>query len=155
MFKRSIFLFVVVFILVILYSCATTYQPMTAFGGYTDTQLDKNVFSVVVKSNQYTSKERTEDFALLRCAELTLQHGYEYFIIIDADNYVKTTKYTTANLSNNTLTGTTNVNAITNTMVKPRSSNTISCFIEKPEFGFSYNAKFIYDSLSLKYGIGE
>lgn len=36
---------------------------------------------------------------------------------------------------------------------KPSASNTIVCFSGKPENGFAYDAQFLYDSLTAKYGI--
>ena len=34
------------------------------------------------KGNGYTSKDKTFDFALLRSAELTLENGYRYFVVV-------------------------------------------------------------------------
>ena len=45
-------------------------------GGFTESQLDTNVFRVTFKGNGYTSPDRAEDMALLRSAELALQHGF-------------------------------------------------------------------------------
>src|SRR5882724_2256033 len=63
--------------------CATTYQPQSFSGGFSETQLDKNVFRVSFKGNGYTQAERAEEMALLRSAELTLKNGFKYFVIID------------------------------------------------------------------------
>ena len=76
---------IVLGIAVLLVSCMS-YQPLTypLIGspcGYTDAQLDENVFYVHFVGG--SSRERAQDFALLRAAELTLTHGYTYFVIID------------------------------------------------------------------------
>ena len=47
-------------------SCATTYQSEGLTGGFSETQLDENIFRVTFYGNGYTGKERVTDFALLR-----------------------------------------------------------------------------------------
>jgi hypothetical protein len=39
--------------------------------------------SLTFKGNGYTSRERATDFNLLRCAEVCLENGYKYFVIVD------------------------------------------------------------------------
>ncbi len=158
--------------------CATAYQPDSFSGGYSSTQLDTNVFQVTFKGNGLTSRERANDFALLRAAELTLTHGYNYFIIINAQQYSRGSTYTTpttsttnidtntygnangngnyANYSGNTY-GTTTMTTYggqTYHISEPRSADTIVCFKIKPN-GFSYNAQFIENSLKVKYGLDK
>ena len=163
-------------LLLFLAACATRYQPQGMTGGFSSTQLDANVFQVTFKGNGNTSPERANDFTLLRSAELALANGFQYFTIIDSQRYSKDSTYTTPS------TATTNINANTNgiansygnntnysshtqgtatttvsggqtyTISKPRTSNTIVCFKEKPD-GFSYNAQFIANSLREKYGL--
>ena len=40
---------------------------------------------VEFKGNGYTSRERVEVFVLYRCAELTVEKGYDYFVITRGD----------------------------------------------------------------------
>ncbi|WP_394497045.1 CC0125/CC1285 family lipoprotein [Shewanella sp. ENK2] len=157
--------------------CATTYQSNGFSGGYSETQLDDNVFKVAFRSNGNTSKERVADFTLLRSAELTMQGGYKYFVIVDANSYTSNSTYTTptiattnantstygnANIYGNNATYNANTYGTATTTVsggqtynisKPSSSNTIVCFNEKPTTGFSYNAEFIFKSITKKYDI--
>ncbi|MDP3290752.1 MAG: hypothetical protein Q8M43_01845 [Sulfuricurvum sp.] len=169
---------VIAILLVILFlgGCATAYQPQSFSGGFSETQLDTNVFTITFKGNGYTGRDKANDFALLRSAELALEHGFKYFAIVDAQQYSKNSTYTTPT------TATTNVNANTygsaysygnnttyngNTygtatttvsggetynISKPRTSNTIVCFVEKPQ-SFTYNAEFLVKSLKQKYRI--
>lgn len=148
----------------LIYSCATSYQSTAYTGGFSETQLDENVYKVIFRGNGYTSSERASDFCLLRCAELCLSTGYTYFIIVENQDRSKQYQYTTP--SRTTTTGRANVigNSVygssssttsggqTYNISKPRSENTIICFKEKPEY-FSYNAEFIYRNISAKYGI--
>ena len=75
----------------LLHGCgaATTYQALGRSGGYSDTQIDENVFQVRFRGNANTSSERSQDFVLLRSAELTLQHGYKYFVTIESNDSTK------------------------------------------------------------------
>tara|TARA_R110002124_G_C8774391_1_gene500238 strand:+ start:228 stop:773 length:546 start_codon:yes stop_codon:yes gene_type:complete len=165
--------------LVLLSGCSTSYQSNGLTGGYSETQLDENVFKVAFNGNGYTGREQVADFTLLRSAELTMQSGYKYFVIVNAKSYTSNSTYTTpktatTNVNANTY-GTANVygnNATYNentygtvttkvsggqtyNISKPSSSNTIVCFKEKPITGFSYNAEFIFKNISTKYDISE
>ncbi len=157
--------------------CATTYQSNGFSGGYSETQLDKNVFKVTFRGNGYTGRERVADFTLLRSAELTMQNGYKYFVVVDENSYTSNSTYTTpirattninsntygsANIYGNNATYNANTYGTARTTVsggqtynisKPSSSNTIICFKEKPTTGFSYNAEFIFNNITKKYDI--
>ena len=72
-------------LLAFLTACATPYQPKGFTGGYSQVQLDNNSARVEFKGNGYTSRERVEVFVLYRCAELTVEKGYDYFVITRGD----------------------------------------------------------------------
>lgn len=161
------YLVFITIVAVLMQGCATSYQSSGYAGGFSSTQLDENVFRVSFRGNAYTGRDRVADFTLLRSAELALQNGYKHFSIISANEYTSNSSYTTPITSNTTASvyGTSNYaygNATTTTyggqtynVSKPSSSNTIVCFIEKPETMFSYNAEFIVNSLSQQYGIKQ
>lgn len=158
--------------------CATAYQPQGATGGFSEAQLDENVFQVNFKGNGYTDHDRANDFALLRSAEIALEKGYKYFIIVDAQQYSQDSAYTTpttvtTNINANNYgsaygygnsvnySGNTNGTATTTYsggqtfyISKPRTTNTIVCFKDKPD-GFSYNAELLAKSLQEKYKINK
>ncbi len=166
----------ILFAILFLGGCATAYQPKGMTGGFSSTQLDTNVFTVTFKGNGFTDREKSNDYALLRCAEIALENGYDYFVIIDAQQYSKNSTYTTptkatTKVNTNTYgsvygyrsTATYNANTYgtatttvtggqTRNISKPRTSNSIVCFNERPQ-GFSYNAKFVSRSIKSKYGI--
>lgn len=149
----------------LLTACATSYQSSSFTGGFTETQLDENVFRVSFRGNGYTSRERAADFAMLRSAELAMSHGYKYFAIVDSanqtDTYVSSSapNYTTnfqMNSFGNATYGTARTHAYggqTMTFHKPSSSNTIVCFKEKPAQGMAYSAEFVAKSVRQKYGL--
>jgi len=175
---KNVLIFIISF--VCLSSCATAYKSQGFSGGYSETQYSENVFQVSFKGNGYTSRERASDFALLRSAEVALEHGFKYFFIVNNDNYSKNMAYTTPthsytsgssftngtiNMNRNTGTynGTTYGSATTTTyggqtylISKPRTTNTILCLKEKPEGNqFVFDAEFIRNSLMTKYHINK
>lgn len=66
-------------------SCATGYGSKGLFGGFTETQLDANTVRVNFQGNGFTSKEKVETYTMLRCAELTVQNGYDWFLVMNQD----------------------------------------------------------------------
>ncbi len=157
---------ITIFVLIV-QGCATSYQKKGFTGGFSETQLDENVFSVSFRGNGYTDRERVADFTLLRSAELTLSNGYQYFAVIDSNSYTKQNAYTTPTHSNTTASAyasgnyaygnatTTTTGGQTFLISKPSASNTIVCFKEKPESIFTYNANFIYKNVRQKYKIKD
>lgn len=94
---RILFIFYVAAVL--LSGCATSYKEKGLTGGYSETQLGENIFKVSFRGNGFTSQERASDYTLLRSAELTLENGYRYFIIVDYQENVKLSTYTTPSVS--------------------------------------------------------
>ena len=113
---------------ILLSSCATSYQSSGFTGGYVDTQLSETLWKVSVGGNGSTSQSKIGDIALLRASELTIDKGYKYFII--------------ANRNQDKLTNITN-----------RYSDEIvfEMLNDKIDGVFIYDAQIIYNSLSEKY----
>jgi hypothetical protein len=67
----------------VLAACQTTppYAPSAAPGaaGYSETQIEANRFFVTFRAPGGASRSLLQDYALLRAAELTLQHGRDWF----------------------------------------------------------------------------
>lgn len=140
----------------LLWGCATPYQNTSVMGGFDEVQYSKNTWKVTFKGNAYTGKDTVADYCLLRCAEICLENGYKYFSLISNKEYTKNSTYSTPAYSTTNLIGNT---AYTNTYggqtynySKPRASNEIICFEEKPN-GHSYDADFIIKSIKAKYEI--
>lgn len=68
---------------------ATPYQPYRAesaggvHGGYSDQQLAPDRYLVRFHGNDLTSRDRVEGYMLYRAAEVTLQRGYGWFLMVD------------------------------------------------------------------------
>lgn len=69
----------------LLMSCATAYQPVGFTGGYSDQRLDDNTAQVSFRGNGFTAPETVHSYLLRRCAEITLQNGYNYFVLVDTE----------------------------------------------------------------------
>jgi hypothetical protein len=150
----------------LLLGCATTYQSKGFSGGFNEVQLDKNVWKVTFNGNGFTSKQRAEDLAMLRSAELTLKSGYRYFAFVATDSSVSnhlmqtpSTSYTTinANRFGNTLNGTATTNTYGGNIVnirKPSTTNTVFMTETREGInGMSYDAMFICQSLGKTYEV--
>lgn len=81
--------------------CATetTYRPATGQGfnrqGYSDRQIEPGRFLVSFAGNSVTSRDTVERYLFFRAAELTLQNGYDYFVMADRDTNLQSRTYST------------------------------------------------------------
>lgn len=73
----------------VLAGCATRYQSKTGMGGgCSETSLGPGVYRVAYEANGATSANRVNDYLILRCARLTLEKGYQYFVFLgDSQSY--------------------------------------------------------------------
>jgi len=161
---------------VLLAGCATAYQKEGLTGGFDEAQLDQNIVRVTFKGNGYTSRERAADLALLRCAEITLADGYQYFAIIDTQQASRkailstpSQSYTTSNVAGSvygsgnaaygSATGTSQTithAGLSYAISAPSATDTIVMLHDRSEVhGYTYDAQFLYNSLSQKYGVGK
>ena len=68
-------------------ACATPYGKYGLLGGFTDSRIDENTFSISVDTNGFTSQQTTSMQALYRAAELTVENGFDFFVVaIGANN---------------------------------------------------------------------
>ena len=89
---RPFNLFLAVFAGLALTACATStpYGPATRGGfGYTDQRIDGNRYRVTFRGNSSTSREQVENSLLFRAAELTVQNGFDHFIVVENDTEAK------------------------------------------------------------------
>lgn len=78
----------------------TPYQPATAGSravdaryGYSDQQIEPDRFRVTFSGNSYTDRETVERYLLYRAAQLTVERGFDHFILADRDTDKKTRTY--------------------------------------------------------------
>lgn len=153
-----------------LIGCATAYGPQSYMGGFSETQLTPNAWQVRFVGNGYTSSERASDFALLRTAELMLESGFKYFVVLDSANQAQAYTFTTPQTATTTLNANTNVfgntatttgTATTNTYggqtythYKPRST-VVAIGTNAPvsDGSLIFDAQFLVDTLTRKHDI--
>lgn len=63
--------------------CASHYGTATLTGGFNQADLGGGVIWVSYAGNGYTTRETVQSYWLYRCAELTLEKGYDGFRIVD------------------------------------------------------------------------
>jgi hypothetical protein len=78
----------------------TPYRPAVGHGfnnggGYSDRQIEANRFQITFSGNTVTSRDTVEKYLLYRAAELTVQHGDDYFILADRNTDKQTRTYAT------------------------------------------------------------
>lgn len=156
--------FFLLLLAVLVSGCATAYGPSGFGGGYTDTMLQADVFKVSFRGNGFTDAERVSDFALLRAAELTINHGFNYFIIVDNKEATSTAyaampsqSYTTGNYNAYSGQYSANTRYMGGGAVpihKASTSMMVKCFVEKPSLGvIPFDARELSRSIKGKYNI--
>jgi len=146
--------------------CATAYKPDGISGGFSETQLDVNVWRVTFEGNGYTRGQRSNDLALLRSAELTLINGYTHFGLADSKSdartgtFVSPTTYNTtgnAYVSGNSIYGASTTRSSGGQVFNfsaPSSTNTVVMFKGKPDTqSMVYDAAFVCNSLGKQYQV--
>jgi len=84
---------------------ATPYQPYQSeftaevHGGYSEQHPAPDRYIVRFHGNELTARDRVEGYLLYRAAELTIQNGYDWFLIVDrhtehdTETYVRSDSY--------------------------------------------------------------
>ncbi|MAS93290.1 MAG: hypothetical protein CMO55_08845 [Verrucomicrobiales bacterium] len=153
----------------LLTSCATGYYAENgARGGHEYRRVDTNTFQVTFNGNAVTSSKRAKDFALLRAADLCLEHDFESFIIQQQVSHVDTQTYQTGsysttnasyygNANGGTLYGTTTTTPKTRTVSKPSAGIEIYCFNgdPPPHSGKTYQAAEVREQIRAEYEMEE
>jgi hypothetical protein len=93
--------------LLLLASCATKYAPVsgsfwTGQTGYSEVPLDSSTWQVTFAGNNNTTDDVVNRYALYRGAELTTQHGFDYFVVLDNNDVAALTSTVNHNNSQST-----------------------------------------------------
>jgi hypothetical protein len=72
----------------VLAACATPYGEQGLLGGFNAIELRPDVWRVKFQGNGVTTRETAQTFWLNRCAELTLEKGYNAFEILSDMQFV-------------------------------------------------------------------
>lgn len=78
----------------VLAACATStyYEPASSDDtyGYSEQKIEDNRFRIMFKGNSLTERETVENFLLYRAAEVTVEEGYDYFVVVREDTEKET-----------------------------------------------------------------
>jgi hypothetical protein len=81
-------IFVIAALAGLLAACATAtpYQPaVTDRYGFEEQRIESNRLRITFRGNTMTERETVETYLLYRAAELTLQNGFDYFIVANRE----------------------------------------------------------------------
>ncbi len=73
--------------LVMLAGCATSYGPKVLAGGYSEEPVNENTITVTFEGNQYSNTDQIRTYLTYRCAEVTLEHGFSHFMILEDKSF--------------------------------------------------------------------
>ena len=140
---------ILAFLLILLLAgCAKPLQPDNYADRISSTWLDAHRF--VVAYPHTSTDQQVVDLTLLRSAEIALQNGFTYFIIVKADESIAESSDTQTGAAKGFIVH----NGIRYYHANPASSNTIIGFKRRPQ-GFAYVALFVKASLRNKYGLDQ
>lgn len=88
---RLMLLISVITLYLVACSTPTPYGPMTGRYGYAEQRIEADRFRVLFHGNESTPREQVETFLLYRAAELTLENGFDYFLVIEQDTDISRT----------------------------------------------------------------
>lgn len=145
-------------------SCAAKYGEYSRWNqtGYSTIRLAQNTFRVRFAGDIFTDRARVVDFALLQCADVALENGYPYFVVVDEKAIQNEFEYKTpertsgsATVTGNTITGNTvKTGGQIFRMKEVQAENTIMCFKENPGgTTVLYDAQMISQSIRNKYNV--
>lgn len=143
--------------ILVLPGCSTSYKESGFFkDGFEETRLDVDLYQIRFEGNGWTSEQRVSDFAFLRAAELTLEAGYSYFIVLESRDWIdvetgsgKADTYCYEYFGQQKC----NTRYDDGQTEFPKSTRTIKMFESKPTKDRAYSAWYLYESLTEKYGI--
>ncbi len=69
---------------------ATPYQPIHDGQGYAEQRIESNRYKVRFSGNSLTPRQTVENYLLYRSAEVTLQNGFDYFVLADSNTESET-----------------------------------------------------------------
>ena len=132
--------------LLLLNACATPMQAEDYSERFTTTWQASDRFTVSYRDNPDSSDKMATELSLLRAAEIALQHGFHYFVVVSAEDLDEREPVSVPKAR-----GTTRANPDYH-LASPAATNTIVCFRDRPA-GFAYVALFVKASLRASYGL--
>jgi hypothetical protein len=76
----------------------TPYQPAVDGYGYSEQRIEENRYRVIFAGNDHTKADTVQNYLFYCAAELTLNHDYDYFTVVDR-NLDRSTRYSRSNFT--------------------------------------------------------
>ncbi len=76
-------------------SSPTPYQPAVDGHGYAEQPIESGRYRVTFSGNSLTPRATVENYLLYRAAEVTVDRGYDHFVVVDKDVERSTTYHST------------------------------------------------------------
>lgn len=74
-------------VVIFLVGCTTPYGPHGLTGGYDEKKLEEDSYIVSFYGNGHTSGQQVWNYWIYRCAELTVEKGYDFFSLTPSEEY--------------------------------------------------------------------
>lgn len=71
-------------------ACTPPYQPLGLMGGYSEVPLNDDTILVAFHWTRFSSPDRIMDLLLLRAAEVALDRGAPYFVVLERSGELQT-----------------------------------------------------------------
>ena len=145
--------------------CGTGYKKDSFTGGYEETWLARDSVRISYRGNAFTKTQEAIDYSLLRVAEIGVEKGFKYFMLVSEGSSIETVKTPTTYHANTYGSAIGNPNGATysgSTTVtqsgghifkKPSANNQAIYFNERPQVTGTivYETEFVCDSIKQKY----
>ena len=142
---------------ILLAACATAYRPAAGGNsGYSQEQLSRNVFVIAFGSGKAVAPDTATDLCLLRCAEVTLAHGFSHFVVLETRSDLATGNSILARKGIASRSTSGNLTYVSAQPATPSPTNTIACFrIAPTQFSKTYDAKAVREEMSGRYQVKQ
>ena len=150
--------------LILMEGCATSYQPKGLTGGFADRQISEDTFTITFQGNGFTSQDRSNELALVRAADVTIEHGFSYFEGLDMKAGMNTSYLehpgsasTYGHFSGKSYYSSTVYNPPTVTAInRPETAIMIKCYVNDPGPPHkTFDARKIKEAGAKKYGLAN
>ena len=136
-------------LITILFSGCSSYQQKSSLfnkSGFSEERMGNNVFRVTYEGNEENSDEEVSDFNLLRSAEITLENGFKYFVILKTTDSASDESFGSTPSLSSSSSGVSKQHTATATIICSKEYSDIS-------HGQLYDAASIVEDIKKKYGL--
>jgi len=137
-----------ILVAILVSGCSSYQQKSTLFNksGFSEERMGNNVFRITYEGNDKNSDEEVSDFNLLRSAEVTLENGFKYFVILKAADSSSDESFGSTPSLTSSSTGLNKLHTATSTIICSEEHSDIPS-------GQLYDAAYTAEDIKQKYGL--